>query len=291
MNYLTACFLSCAALVAATRDAEACSLIELPRPFAQHDTEIALPANGAIFDSTCWSSGVAAARDERLSSLFGRTVQRLSPEPAVGTTFASSTCQGRSLRVASSVDLAAPSQVVIDRVRTLIVRNPASGAGLGCPELDSLEITMTTRDDVATDAQLGVLAFVGSDAASVDQATVATAVLSPEVLGDKLVVRAWLGSNGRRAGGNAFDRAGPVCFSFAAFDRAANVGMRSVTRCINSSDPSDPTVEVVQGRGGCSVRAASGRSDGASSWLTAIALAGAWIARRRASRLALRSKR
>jgi MYXO-CTERM domain-containing protein len=112
-------------------------------------------------------------------------------------------------------------------------------------------------------------------------------VLSPDVVGDRLVVRAWLGLNGLRAGNQSFDRPGPMCFSFAAFDRAANIGPRSVTRCLNTTDPNDPSVEFVQGSAGCSVHASTGVGDkGAAPWLAMIALIGAGTTRRRAKRIA-----
>jgi MYXO-CTERM domain-containing protein len=290
MRFCFAGALSVVALTFVSSDARACQLRNLLTPYTDHlqrEDDASLPANGVVADVRCFADGIPATRDERLSALFGIHLRRFASEPAVGATFASPICPGRLLRIASTADLVAPSQVVVDRVRTVLVRNPDLGREANCPELDMLEVTMAARDDVATVAQLGLLAFIGADTAAVDSATTPSMVLSPDVVGDRLVVRAWLGLNGLRAGNESFDRPGPMCFSFAAFDRAANIGPRSVTRCLNTTDPNDPSVEFVQGSAGCSVHASTGVGDkGAAPWLAMIALIGAGTTRRRAKRIA-----
>jgi hypothetical protein len=286
--------LTLAAALLVTRPSDACSLEARPSPFPAFlsaGATLEVPPNVALFDGHCIASAIATTRDEPLTLLLGRTVTRPMLEPASGTSLIGSACGRGTLVVMGAADRAAPSEVVLDRVRTIRVRNPSSGAGFGCPELDTLEVHFTTRDDRTPAASLGMLAFVGGTVEEVSTMRVASLVFSPALARPGTpgvsasathVFRAWLGNNGARRGITPFDLASPMCFSLASMDLAGNVSARSVPRCVDTVNPSDPTVEFVQGSG-CSVRGPS-RTPSTLGWLAMAAGIVTVIARRRRTR-------
>ncbi|MDP3278684.1 MAG: hypothetical protein Q8Q09_26070 [Deltaproteobacteria bacterium] len=246
--------------------AEACTLAQRPLPFPlslRSGAMLEVPPNVVLFSGSCLTLPNGSVRDEPLSMLLGQTALRPMGDLMEGTLLSAPTrCGAWSLSVTGPADRAAPSEVVIDRVRTIRVRNPNTGAGFSCSQPDTLEVYFTTRDDRTLAASIGMLAFVGGTVEEVSALRAASIVFAPElaapagagVPSSTHVLRAWLGVNGARQGITPFDRTAPMCFSLASMDLAGNISARSVPRCVDTVSPSDPTVEFVQGSSGCSVR-------------------------------------
>jgi hypothetical protein len=165
-----------------------------------------------------------------------------------------------------------------------LVRDPSSGGGFGCPDVDQVVLRMQS-----TDARpfFGAFFFGASEdeASSVSRAEVVTAVCR-EADGTG-VVHANVGQSIDRQRGDygGFTRRGRFCFTAAWMTVTGGLGPRTPPQCLNTQDEKDPHAVFVAGDGGhvgclCAARP----SDGPATLAMALGLGAvaALCARRRA---------
>lgn len=123
------------------------------------------------------------------------------------------------VRDSSGADVEAPHQVLIDDVAVKI--------GAGVCGIDVMTIRVTAHDTTTPAASLRFVASFGETAelAAAAEPELIFDASSPTEISVPLV------------GESRFDR-GPICFTLAAVDAAANVGARSKAECVDTSKAS-----------------------------------------------------
>lgn len=216
------------------------------------------PTNGLFVSSLEWRSSAGPlelVEDAALTALWGTRVRRPTMPLPSGAVFEATECAApcvHELRVGSGPDVSPPSPAKLIDVRTLLVRAPDPGGAFSCGDTDRLEITISGADDNAPTDELAIAGYVGAD-----EPEIATHSAPDIVFGSDydapLRATIWLGqSAGRQRNGLPFRASDRFCFAVALVDRAGNVGDRSGTTCLDTTDPNDPTVVWVDSEGcGC----------------------------------------
>lgn len=235
------------------------------------------PTNGLFVSSLEWRSSAGPlelVEDAALTALWGTRVRRPTMPLPTGALFEATECAApcvHELRVVSGPDVSPPSPADLIGVRTLLVRDPDSGGAFSCGDTDRLELTISGVDDNAPTDELAIAGYVGADEAEV-AAHAAPDIVFGSDYDAPLRATIWLGqSAGRQRNGLAFRASDRFCFAVALVDRAGNVGERSGTTCLDTTDPNDPTVMWVESEGcGCqSTRGSGGAALVLALWVVA----------------------
>lgn len=178
-----------------------------------------------------------------------------------------------------------PARPTIETLEVLLTKDPSSGGGFGCSDVDTVQMHITAPD-------AGPAFVVFYFGATSDEAL---NVAAPEkyvgacAVGRGYDVSATAGeSEGRaRANQGGFSRSGRYCVSAAVVDLAGNVGPRSEPQCFATDDEHDPHVHFVDSENHflCFCRSGPGSVHaGGAGALGLFAVAGVVLARRRRSR-------
>ena len=225
------------------------------------------PTNGLFASSLEWESAagpLVLVEDPQMSTRIGMTVRRPQDPLVAGRIYTSIECHSGvcPLQVAAGPDLVPPSRAIVSSLRTLLVRDPEDAGAFSCPDVDSLVIVVDGTDDTTPPEMLAIGAYLGATPAAVAANTDIDVTFgfdyrSPD---EPLISTVYIGESvGRLRDGEPFRAAGPFCFSVALIDWAGNIGERSEVRCLDTTDPDDPTVEFVEGTGcGCNAPASPG---------------------------------
>lgn len=245
--------------------ASACSIV-LNRPPREHPFGAAFPTNGIFIagaPDVVWELDglpIELVVDPDLSALLGQTVLRpIGGDLAAGAelikpcTSIDAVCG--SATVGAGPDLAAPSRPVLD-VRVTLVDGGSDGSGLRCLEPDTATLTVRSEtgeplDDLAPDAELTMIAYVGASADAVEHATTATSTFGGDALEGDLRTSVYVGFATDRDLEDAF-RQPSFCVAVELMDAAGNRSERSAPVCVDTLDRDASTTVIVQG-GGCSV--------------------------------------
>lgn len=181
------------------------------------------------------------------------------------------------LAVGMGPDTTPPGQVSLSSVRTLLVEDPVGAGAFSCPDVDTLVLESDVTDDTTPNENITLLAFIGSDEEEVSNKATVDIALGSDRLGDAPGLRSTIAlgvAEGRQRDGLGFSVEGPFCFSLAAMDWAGNIGPRSAPQCLDTTDPNDPTVELVDGQScACST---PGRGTTGDAWVGLAAMLVAW---------------
>lgn len=287
--------LASALLVAASpvRPAHACSVGLGPQGLLRYPwfTEPGFPSNGLFASSLEWRDEAGAplvlVDDPIATALWGTQVRRPAAAMPPGSMwFPTSDCPDRGTcrhrLIIGPPDTTPPTAAVLASVTTYLVTSPTEpgGCSVSCGDYDTLVLRVTGTDDTTPADHLGILAYVGKDEEEVAGRTAPDLVIGNDpgppdrvreatiILGDSL---------SRDRDGAPLREKGRFCFAVALMDWAGNVGARSATTCLDTTDEDDPTVVPV-GTHGCDC----GGAGGGSGWL-ALGLLGV-IGRRRRRR-------
>jgi len=251
------------------------------------------PTNGLFRSSLEWRDEAGTllelVRDDDFSEQLGLEVRRpAAGELAAGAVYFTTedcpetgACDHR-LEVADGPDLIPPERAVIAELRTELVRDPVDTGAFSCPDLDRLVIDVDGDDDTTPREHLTMVAYIAEDEAAAATREEIDAAFGYDLgpPGRPLVSTIAIGEAvDRSRDGEPFRAAGRFCFALALMDWAGNLGERSEVRCLDTTDPDDPTVVWVEGQG-CACAASRGRN--APDAVTIFVLAALWLARRRA---------
>lgn len=300
LSWLASLFLCVLAL--APRPARACSCSVEPgpaqTPASPWFSASAFPTNGLFTSSLEWrdASGMplVLVRDEVLSTALGFEVRRAATDVPPGATFfptddcpADGACR-HALVFADGPDLTPPSAAELRDVR-VVFADDAPETGQSC-QVDALEIEVVGTDDVTPRDELVTVVFLGDTVAEASSAEAFALGFAydrgpPE---RRLVSTIVLGSaEGHQRDGGPLRASGPFCFAVALMDWAGNIGERSGARCLDTTDPSDPAIQLVAYDPPCSgpfcaVAPGSRPAHGALALLAALVALAARRSRRRA---------
>lgn len=190
------------------------------------------------------------------SSAVYRPVEPLQPGDVIAPCYADS-CGEAWATVTDTVDETPPTRPRVDSIQVTLYDDPYRGAGTFCPELDYIELDISSSDDTTPLERLRVLIYAAPDRASVEALDSPDAAVEGEVMGDapdRLRVDSWLGLDAKRDPYySPLSRGADVCFSVATMDWAGNVSERSEIQCVNTRDRGDERTRVIEGAGcGCS---------------------------------------
>jgi MYXO-CTERM domain-containing protein len=240
-------------------------------------------------EDAVWEIGarpIELAVDPELSALLGQPVLRPVDGDLPAWAELTRPCTAiegvcGSATVGAGPDLVAPSRPVLD-VRITLVDGGSDGSGFSCPEPDTATLAVRSEtgeplDDLAPDAELTMIAYVGASPDAVERATTATSALGGDVLEGDLQTSVYVGFAADRDREGAF-RQPSFCVAVELMDAAGNRSERSAPVCVDTLDRDAPTTTIVQGSG-CAVMGAGG-APGSSGWLLAGVIV-AWAGRRR----------
>jgi hypothetical protein len=244
----------------APRSAQACSCSIEPGPahlpFFPFFSANGFPTNGLFTSSLRWrdASGrpLELVRDEELSSTLGFAVRR----PAVDVTpgamfFPTEDCPPTGecrhvLAFGSGPDLTPPSTAEVIDVSVTFAEN-APESGTSC-QVDTLVLEVAGTDDVTPQDELMTVVFLGATAEEASSVTTFATAFAYDIgpPSRRLVSTIVLGgAEGHRRDDGPLRASGPFCFTAALMDWAGNIGPRSAARCIDTTDSSDPAVQLV----------------------------------------------
>ena len=278
-----------AGILLSSAPASACSLEQRPLPMrlapAARDGQVprnvvfSPPASRGNLDTEnyFWSTdGVAVDLQEdrelsailqfdepyaSLSTTVFRPLEELDPGDGIAACYRDS-CGDELAIVTDSVDESPPERPEIKQVLVTLYDNPALGKGTFCPELDYIEVDISSSDDTTPLELMRVLIYAAPTEEAVEELRSPEAGVSGELLEDDpsvLRVESWLGLDSKRDSYySPFSRGEDVCFSVAMMDWAGNVSERSEVECINTRDPEASYARVVEG-GGCGCNSGDGR--------------------------------
>jgi len=297
-----ACLSSLAVLPLATPapvGACSCARIVGPRatprwPFWQAD---GYPENGLFTGPFQWRDssgrGLSLVPDEAASETFGLEIERPT-EMSEGDVFfplddCPATGECRHALPIGPADNTPPSAARIDTLTALFVEGAPAGGG-GCVG-DALQLAVSGTDDVTPTDELGIVAFIGATPEEVAARTTPSVMFTYDIgaPGRMLISSIGLGgAGGTERDEEPFRAAGPFCLAVSLVDWAGNIGERSETRCLDTTDRDDPSVEVVPYSAPCSgafCSARPGRQEPRTA-LLGLALLGLVVAARRSRKLA-----
>lgn len=247
-------------LAVAPRAAQACSCSTMPgptrTPASPWFSATEFPTNGLFTSSLEWRDASGAplplVRDAELSEALGYEVRRPAAAVAPGSVFApTDDCPARgecrhALVFGAGPDTSPPSAAeLIDA--TVLFAEDAPESGTSC-QVDSLVLEVAAVDDSTPRDELVTVVFLGAtedEAASAESFSLGFAydggapsrrLISTIVLG---------GAEGHQRDGGPLRASGTFCFAAAMMDWAGNVGPRSAVRCLDTTDPSDPSVQPI----------------------------------------------
>ncbi len=152
------------------------------------------------------------------------------------------------------------------------------GGGISCPNIESMTMDVEVEDDRSGQQQLRLAAYIADDEATLATQTEPAVVWQPwSEFSPPSEVYIALGEGGDHLrSGLHFRRSGRYCFALTAIDMAGNESERSSPECIDTTDESDPRVNLASGCG-CTTGAAGWRG---WPWMFAPLVLG-WRRRRR----------
>lgn len=227
-----------------------CSIESGPLALPQHPyaSSSDFPRNGLFTSSTEWrdASGgsLVLVRDDDASERLGIDVRRPSTALEEGATYVDASCTGscgRSITIGSD-DVTAPSAATLDEVRVTYA-DDAPETGVSC-QTDTLSLRVGGTDDRTPASELTTVAYVGATAEEVAATLEPSATFARDPNDDSSTIVLG-GAEGHRRDEAPLRASGPFCFAVALMDHAGNVGARSATRCIDTTDPADPAIEFV----------------------------------------------
>ncbi|MFT5356667.1 MAG: MYXO-CTERM domain-containing protein [Polyangiales bacterium] len=231
--------------VAAPASARACSCQIVEGSLWQPETVSSddFPSNGLLFGDTARSStswNVEARRDEILSALSESTVWQI--EGSAGDVITRAGCESCDLRlVVGDEDLESPSAAELLNVRINYVVVPEEEGLNGCVA-DSLEFEMRASDDRTSADSLLTLVYTAATREELAAITAPSGLFTYSPQGKVVTTLGRSDTHARDEG--PLRQAGPFCFAVAAMDRAGNVGERSGAVCLDTTDPSDPLIQL-----------------------------------------------
>lgn len=269
--------------------ADACSWAPGPQGWIRYPWFSAndFPANGLFTSSLEWRSRDGAPLvlvvDEALTATWGLEVRRpaspLSPGALYEPTEDCPSSPCRHVLSIGAADTTPPSTPDLT-VRTLLVRDPQGAGAFSCPDTDALELVIHATDDTTPAEHLSIAAYVAPDVVALAARTEPDLIFAfdPGPADEPpTTATITLGESvGRQRDGAPLRVAGPFCFAVAIVDWAGNVGPRSTPTCLDTTDPSDPTVVWVASAG-CACQ--GGR--GGASFGGVVLVVGALLRRRR----------
>ncbi len=171
----------------------------------------------------------------------------------------------------AGTDAVAPSAPRVEKMLVRLIKDGCNGAGISCVEPDALVVNLdasTGTDDVTADKDMRFLISFGETAEQA-QSNAYTHLFQPDN-NQSHTFTADLTFGGIRSG-KEFDQK-YFCFALAAVDNGGNVSARSSSQCIDTTDGTGGSLEVIQGNSclgkGCAVAPASLMG----LWLLGIAL-------------------